>query len=289
MADGIIAPRRTHLQDLTGRTFGRWTVLSFARPVQSGDRLRRAWFCQCTCGTRRVVAGEQLASGCSMSCGCARNEKTSRRTRKHGHTVWEGRRKPSPEYKTLSLMKDRCLNEKNKSYPDYGGLGIVICDRWLKGKAESSGFECFLSDMGFRPSARHSIDRYPDTSGPYSPENCRWATPREQVLNRTTTLFVTIKGVTKSLSEWVDGTGLSYFTVLCRLNRKWPPEDLLKPAGYARRDVRLTIGGETHTLTEWAEISGIPHALLHTRRKRGWPSEDLIKPQRAYKRKSEPL
>lgn len=85
----------------------------------------------------------------------------------------------TPEYSAWSKMKDRCYNVNGKRYPEWGGRGIRVCDRWL------NSFENFFADMGFRPTPRHSLDRK-DNDGDYSPENVRWATKTEQSINRRT-------------------------------------------------------------------------------------------------------
>jgi len=90
---------------------------------------------------------------------------------KHGHT---SNYTISAEYRAWQHMKERCYNKNNKRYNDYGGRGICVCDRWL------DSFENFYSDMGARPSVRHSLDRYPNNDGGYEPSNCRWATTQQQ-------------------------------------------------------------------------------------------------------------
>ena len=83
--------------------------------------------------------------------------------------------KGSPEYRIWQGMKARC---ENKSDPLYGGRNIKVCERWKK------SFSAFLTDIGRRPSPKHSIDRFPDMNGNYELGNCRWATPVEQANNR---------------------------------------------------------------------------------------------------------
>lgn len=110
-------------------------------------------------------------------------------------------------------MQTRCHNPNSEDYPNYGGRGIRVCERWR------TDFAAFLADMGPRPSSRHSIDRFPNQDGNYEPGNCRWATAKEQQNNRRNNNFLTHAGLTLTITEWSLRTGLSRQTILHRLKR----------------------------------------------------------------------
>lgn len=114
-------------------------------------------------------------------------------------------------------MRRRCERATDHAFVDYGGRGIVVCDRWRD-------FAAFLEDMGECPSRGHSIDRV-DNDGPYSPENCRWATRLEQANNTRANVRITVHGETRTLSEWARLGGFGESTVRARLRRGWSPED----------------------------------------------------------------
>jgi len=113
-------------------------------------------------------------------------------------------------------MWARCSNPNHASWKNYGGRGIKVCARWRK-------FENFFADMGAKPAQEFSIDRI-DNNGPYTPQNCRWSTAKQQQSNRCNTLVVTYKGETKTLTEWAQVTGLSLGLIKERLKRHWPVE-----------------------------------------------------------------
>jgi hypothetical protein len=177
--------------DLTGEIFGRWTVLYLAGRTNYG---LLKWYCRCACGKEKVVLRSILVNGESQSCGC----KPSIRRTTHGHTT---NRAISSEYSSWLSMKVRCSLKTHHAYKHYGGAGISVCERWVH------SFENFLLDMGPKPTPKHSIDRI-NSKGNYEPSNCRWATSKEQSRNKSTNVYVTFMGDTKTVSDWAEAFGV---------------------------------------------------------------------------------
>ena len=117
-------------------------------------------------------------------------------------------------------MVFRCTNEKYDRYMDYGGRGIKVCDRWIG----EEGFKNFLSDMGPRPSSRHTIDRYPNNNGDYEPSNCRWALPKQQSRNMRSNAFYEFDGESLCISEWAERYGIGPQVLARRIKLGWPME-----------------------------------------------------------------
>jgi len=184
--------------DLTGQKFNKLTVVEF---VRINNKRNAVWRCRCDCGNFVEVAGYCLKNGNTKSCGCLKLEVKNRGKIKHGHLV---NGKKSTEYIIRQGFIQRCYDPNNSAYKNYGERGIIVCDRWL-GKG---GFINFIADMGLRPSLDHSIDRI-DNNGPYSPENCRWATDKQQANNTRKNRVITFNGEVRTKAQWQEYLGLS--------------------------------------------------------------------------------
>lgn len=209
------------LQDLTGQVFGQLMVLERVPNVG----IATMWRCRCSCGVEVTIRARSLRVGDTRSCGCllrsVAEDKARRLFTKHGGSA-------SPEYKVWKLMKDRCLNAKNRQYKDYGGRGITVFGPWR------DSFESFLADVGPRPSARFTIERI-DNNKNYEPGNVRWATRLEQNRNKRNTRKVFFKGEQVPLMTLAERFGLPPHTLRDRLDAGWDLERALSAGRYARR------------------------------------------------------
>jgi hypothetical protein len=163
-------PKRSSIY--VGYRVGRLTVIGRSDEVRQHERL---WECRCDCGGTKHVIGSSLKRGATRSCGCLNNERRSERFTKMNTT--HGMRF-HPLHRVWGSMLSRCLNSQHQAYPNYGGRGITVCDRWQG----PSGFPNFVSDMGPRPDGL-TLDRINNDQG-YEPGNCRWTTWKVQQSNR---------------------------------------------------------------------------------------------------------
>jgi hypothetical protein len=168
---------------------------------------------RCDCGSVVSVFPYNLRTGNTRSCGCLHREVTSATNSTH-------RMSRTAEHSSWSKAKSRCHAPTDAAFADYGGRGIVMCERWR------NSFETFLADMGPRPSPKHSIDRI-DVNGNYEPGNCRWATAKQQANNTRRTRFVTAFGLTQPPAAWADQCGITRGALTQRLWNGWPIERAL--------------------------------------------------------------
>lgn len=256
------------VKDITGQRFGRLLVL---RAAYKGSNNSWFWECKCDCGEEVTVDGHSLRSGNTKSCGCYNKERVAETGTIHGMS------KSKIKY-VHTNMKQRCFNSNNPEYHNYGGRGIKICDRWL-GK---EGFIHFMEDMGTCPAEGLSIDRI-DNNGNYSPENCRWATQKEQQSNKRQNVLIERNGQIKVLSAWAKDLNISPTALSSRI-KKWGIEKAFilprnaMPYNKARReDELITFNGKTLSLVGWSEEIGTPLRTLKDRLfKKHWSIERTL-------------
>lgn len=152
---------------------------------------------------------------------------------KHGHSC---RGKKSKIYTQFMNIKARCHIKSNKDYCRYGAKGVAVCDRWLYGDKQHSGFEYFLLDMGEPPLDKPSLDRIDNTLG-YSPDNCRWADSVQQANNKATNHRLEIDGVSHTLAEWSRLVGIGSKTILHRITHQGlsPKDAVYRPLMWTKK------------------------------------------------------
>lgn len=199
--------------DLTGQRFGRLTVIK-KNGCKNGHIL---WECDCKCGNTVTVKGIHLRSGHTQSCGCYKSETVTQSHTTHGMSK-------EPVYSAWNSIIQRCENRNNKSFLDYGGRGIKMCERWRK------SFEAFFKDVSMLPNfgkEGYSLNRI-DNDGNYEPNNVEWADNIAQANNKRSNRQITYNGKTQTLAQWADEYGIRYNTLLMRLRRGWSIEKAMK-------------------------------------------------------------
>ena len=186
--------------DLSGQIFGRLTVIKWAGRDKNNLTL---WMCKCACGNTIITRSQDLRRGASQSCGCLKLEQLDERSRKHSMA---GTR----PYRIWKSMKTRCLNPRVKSYSDYGGRGIQICDTW------KHSFTAFWSDVKTGYADDLELDRI-DHGGPYCPENCRWVDKKTQNRNTRANHFIDTPYGRITIAELSEKLGVSYDTLKRRV------------------------------------------------------------------------
>ena len=199
-------------QDLSGLRFGRLQVIKLGDFYVDGcGTRRRKWICKCDCGNTCEVLSSPLKSGRTKSCGCLIHESSNSTHNLSGTRL----------YRIWQAMKNRCFNSKCPYYKHYGGRGIAVCEEW------KNNFEMFYEwamANGYKEDL--TIDRI-NNDGGYEPNNCRWATRKQQQLNRRNIKFLSFNGKTLTQKEWGLELGGGVSLVENRLLSGWSLEEAL--------------------------------------------------------------
>lgn len=202
-------------EDLTGKVFGRYTVIEKApsKRKPSGNKVTM-WRCRCSCGTIKDVKAEALKDGRVLSCGCYAKDVNRKRLTTHGDSdsrlyhIWDG-------------MIARCHKPNNKYYKRYGGRGINVCNEW---RSDYQAFKDWSVKNGYGDDL--TIDRI-DNNDDYKPENCRWTSMKVQSNNRSSNRVYTINGETHNVTQWSSIYNVPSKRVFQRLDSGWSIEDAL--------------------------------------------------------------
>jgi hypothetical protein len=195
-----------------GERFGRLVI---ARDVERRTGNHRLVEAKCDCGKVAIVSINNLRSGHTSSCGCAKSD-IGEKLATHGHT------RKGAFNRTYSIYRDmrtRCENPKYREFHLYGGRGITVCERWQQ------GYEFFLADMGERPPGM-SLERERVNEG-YSPDNCKWATDEEQANNKRNNVVIEHNGKRMTIAQWARELNVKASMLYHRASQGWPPERIL--------------------------------------------------------------
>jgi len=224
MPEPEIIPVPPRVQDLTGKKFGRWTVIGFGGwYYDPRGRRRGLWRCRCIEGNLGIVLGENLQSGNSRSCGCLQVEVRVQTHTTHGDTGKEsGLRR---FYGVWAGIKGRCQNRQHPAFKNYGARGIQVIWR---------SYEAFKQDMLASYSPGLTIERI-DNDGPYSKQNCKWATRTDQARNKRGNRWVKFQGKRMLLVDWAKLMGMRPTRFYERLAAGWPVEKALTRPSQKRK------------------------------------------------------
>lgn len=205
-------------EDLTGKRFGKLNVMKYSHKEYNKKLHNHIFYylCKCDCGNEIIKSDRYLKYTKTPSCGCYGLKKI-KEVNKKAHTT-HGMRN-SRIYRIWQSMKSRCKYKSVNGYENYGGRGIKVCDEWLN---DFISFYNWAMKNGYKEDL--TIDRI-DVDGNYEPDNCRWATLKEQSNNRRDNHYITYNNETHSISEWSEILKINYATLLNRITRhKWSIE-----------------------------------------------------------------
>jgi hypothetical protein len=201
--------KKIDITDFIGTKHNRLTILKEVEPILYKKGAARRVLCKCDCGKEKFIDFNSIRTSKSKSFGCLSKETSTKLHTKHGLAMLStGVR--HPDYCIWMKMKSRCLNPNDKSYKNYGGRGIKVCEAWQE------SFTSFIDDMGWRPNNKYSIERI-DYNKDYCPENCKWILKSEQTKNCRRVKLIAYNGKEHCLTDLCKLLGLVYSTMRHRV------------------------------------------------------------------------
>lgn len=198
-----------NFNDLAGQRFGKLVAIKFLG-TEKGNSF---WECLCDCGKTCKKRATHIKSGASTSCGCYNEELMKNKFKTHGLSK-------HPLFRVHKAMMNRCYLPSCKSYKNYGGRGISVCERW-------HDFKNFYDDVITGYAKGLEIDRYPDVNGDYCPENYRWANDKQQSRNKSDNVFIEYRGERLIVVDWAVKLGMKHGTLHARIKAGWDIERAL--------------------------------------------------------------
>lgn len=247
------------MKQLVSSVYNKWTVLSEA---ERDKHNKRVWFCVCTCGNTSKITQDNLVRNLSTQCkNCSIiNRKKKQDFLREDHRL----------YSIWKNMKSRINNPNRDCYNRYGGRGIKICDRWYN-------FLLFLEDMenSFRESL--SLERI-NNDGDYCPENCKWATTKEQNNNQEKCLELLFEGVIYTESQLAEKTGVNRTTIQRRRNAGYSVEEMVygREGTKSREAKSIAYQGKYYSYKELSILTGVDKSTIAYRIKKGYSIEEVV-------------
>ena len=258
--------KRPHRLDISGMSFGKLTAIEKTGYGVDKDGKRYAlWKCKCECGNEIIAKQHTLVSGGKKSCGCMRKRDYTKPIVNHSMSK-------TRIYRTYHAMLNRCMDEQEQHYPDYGGRGIKVCKEWT-GVYGFLNFYKWSMQNGYTEDL--TIDRI-DVNGDYEPDNCRWTTIQVQSTNKRNNVRYDINGEMLLIKEISQKYNIPEPTLRGRMAKGMTMQEALVYEYHGK--LTITYHGETKYLTEWSEITGINRGTLRDRLKAGFTEEDIFKP-----------
>ena len=233
--------------DLTGNRFGR--LIAVRRDVSRIGAVY--WECKCDCGNSTTVDSANLRSGHTKSCGCLREETDARHFLHRNQLKTDNPRL----YSIWKSMRHRCYSEKHRSYNNYGGRGIKVCEEWL-GENGFLAFVKWAENNGYSDSL--TIDRI-NVDGNYCPDNCRWITFKENQNNKRDNRYIFYNGETKTLAQWAEEYNMTQCELKRRLDYVQLPIDIaltMKPGQ------KIEYNGKMLRIQNLAQRNNIPYNIF---------------------------